>query len=452
VPVAIGALVCVVAAAALVVTRGTSPYPDEWDPRIEPLARFVETERGLTFKHPIHVDFFERDAFETQSAADVEDTPDGRADADRSTGMFRAFGLVQGDVDLFDAGTQLRSEGVSGLYSSDTKRIRVNGTEWDEMTRLIVVHELTHALQDQHFDLNRLRATLPGTQADNLTAMVEGDASWVERRYQESLSAEEQAHLAADPDAEAPDLPEVPSVLSSLFGAPYALGEPFVGLLHELDGPTAINDAIKSPPTSDEQLLDPFRYFDHDMPVELTIPDPAKNEEEFDRGTLGALFWYLVFAERIGPKDALAAADGWGGDAYSAFVRDDKVCVRALWHPDTPTDREEFIGAFTAWASAMPAGSVTYNLADDINMQACDPGPTATIPPPVEPDVDPLVLPASRSFIALAVVREGGKAEMARCVADRLVRALTPAQLAAEGEVLDPAVQAQVELAATACR
>ena len=63
----------------------------------------------------------------------------------------------------------------------------------DVATRVTVVHELTHALQDQHFDLNKLTDATKTSGADTaLTALIEGDAVRVENKYVDALSKADQ--------------------------------------------------------------------------------------------------------------------------------------------------------------------------------------------------------------------------------------------------------------------
>ena len=69
--------------------------------------------------------------------------------------MFRALGLIEGDVDLFDKSNELQGKGIIGFYSYDDERLRIRGTELTPDVECVLVHELTHALQDQNFDLGK---------------------------------------------------------------------------------------------------------------------------------------------------------------------------------------------------------------------------------------------------------------------------------------------------------
>jgi hypothetical protein len=377
---------------------GGPSYPDAWDPRIEPLADFVSNERGLLFEHPVHVDFLDEATFDAQATEGPGPTDEEREELERFAGLFRAFGLVSGEIDLYETGNELMSDGVLAYYSPETKRITVNGDTLDASTRVTVVHELTHALQDQHFDLAKVQAATDDVTAETLTAVIEGDATRIENRYFDQLGAaeKEEAFAGYADDGEEADYGRFPRVIVSSFGAPYALGESFVGILSEAKGESAVSDAISSPPASTEQVLDPFAYLAGDEPLAVAEPALADGEESFDSGTLGALFLYLMLNERMDPKEALAVVE--------------------------------------AWAAAMPVGSVQVSVDAHLSIESCDPGVDAVIPPPVTPDLDPLTVPATRVAIAHEVIQGDWSVDETKCIVEHYFGGLTVDQMTASDD------------------
>ena len=110
----------------------------------------------------------------------------------------RALGLVEGEVDLAAAFGDLASEGTLAYYDPATEVVYVRGDELTPSVRVTVAHELTHVLQDQHFDLERL-ADPDYERYDGLRAMAEGDAGRIEDAYTaEVLTTAEQADAEAD--------------------------------------------------------------------------------------------------------------------------------------------------------------------------------------------------------------------------------------------------------------
>ena len=119
----------VLAAAAtvywLVIRDQGPPHPDAWDERVQDYVDIVEDERGLDFEHPVYVDFLPDAEFADQVTADEEDlTAEDREEIEQSTGLFRALGLLEGDVDLFEQANELNGAGIVGYYSYEDERIR----------------------------------------------------------------------------------------------------------------------------------------------------------------------------------------------------------------------------------------------------------------------------------------------------------------------------------------
>ena len=135
----------------------TAPtHPNAWDSRVKEYVDVVEDQRDLEFKHPIYVDFLSVKAFKKQVTSDEDDLTDkDREEIKQATSMFRALGLIEGEIDLFDTMNELQGAGIVGYYDYETERIRIRGTKLTPTVQSTLVHELTHALQDQHFDLEK---------------------------------------------------------------------------------------------------------------------------------------------------------------------------------------------------------------------------------------------------------------------------------------------------------
>ena len=93
---------------------------------------------------------------------------------EQTIGFFRAIGLVEGTSDLFGATNQLSGDGTLAYYDPTDQRVRVRGTEQTEAVKATLAHELTHALQDQYFNLSRRGGN--DDAVDRFRAVVEGAA------------------------------------------------------------------------------------------------------------------------------------------------------------------------------------------------------------------------------------------------------------------------------------
>lgn len=452
------------AAATFFVLRDDgSSYPDAWDARIEPYVEIVEKQRELSFDHPVAVRFLGAAAFEKSVRADKADLDaDDRKDLAESTSLLRALGLLAGDVDLFDAVNDATGAGTLAYYSFEDEVITVRGTRLTVANRATVVHELTHALQDQKFDIGerleklRKEASDGGatTQADAFDAIVEGDAERVAARYRDSLDEDDRSALDAAEAADASDaltgLAKVPKVVQTLLGAPYALGEALTQTVAS-EGTEKLDALFTDPPPDDSVLLDPLRALDPLRTTRVDVPTLRSGETSFDTGQIGSLLTYLTLAERIPLDDALAAADAWTGDAYVGFEREDVLCARVDYAVSTAADRRRLESAFTDWIGAVDGTRATVSSSGrTVTFESCDPGREATLANDASEQA--LQLVATRAYIGAGTVDGGAPARFARCYADRVVAEFTVEQLTDPdfGED-DPAVTEQFEKLAEAC-
>ena len=180
--------------------------PTKWDPRLRPIADEVAKLRKLDFEHPVAAEFLDDAAFEKKVTTDRGKlSKQDKRDLERSQAQLRAVGLIGADVDLFDAVGSLQTSGVLAYYDPKTKKITVKGTNLDDVaTRVTVAHELTHALQDQHFDLQKLEQAAAADHGSTvLHTIAEGDAVRIENEYVKTLSeADQQAYQTQNAQTE----------------------------------------------------------------------------------------------------------------------------------------------------------------------------------------------------------------------------------------------------------
>lgn len=423
----VGALVAVVAGAGVVavIAEGDDDHPSEWDPRVADLVAFVEDERGHDFDHPVAVDFLTEKEYAELTRTDAAGlTDEEQAEIEDTEGLLRALGLVEGDLDLVESINDLSDTGTLAYYDFEEDRIVVRGTEVTPDLAVTLVHELTHALQDQVFDLGRLAEDGDDTTSGEqfaFRALAEGDADRVETSYVESLGAHERTALESvrEEGLEELEAEEIPDALTAIFAAPYALGSGFVLLLDAVDD-DALDEAFADPPTTEEHLLDPFTFLDGDDPAVVDAPEVPDGADVFDEGDFGALSLFLVLAARVDVDLALDAALGWGGDSYAAYRRDGGVCMAFAVVGDEPADTDELELALEAWAGAAPDASATTSRDGDVvRLESCDPGADAAVPSGAA--LDALQIAAIRSQILAEWTAGGAPRAAAECFADEVL-------------------------------
>lgn len=410
--------------------RGPS-YPKAWDTRVLEEVQFVESTRELKFEHPVTLSFLAEEAFVEKVGDAEEPTAEDKRDEKRALEMLRALGLVGGGVDLHAAVEDLRRSGIVGLYVSEEKTLYVRGTELTPYVRSTVVHELTHALQDQHFDLDGLFEKAPDGDDTALRGLIEGDAVRVEENFQSQLSPQDkQAYDAASQTAVArAEDADVPAVLQHLQEIPYVLGPGLLDVLLQQGGNAAVDRAFHTPPVSEAQLADPVHVPLDRRPVKVADPALPPGADELDEATpFGQMSLFQVLGAKLGYSRAWAAVQGWAGDRSRTYRQDGRTCVAV----DVQMADAAAGGRVTAAARAWAAGNdrtVVEQEGTSLHLRACDPGSEA-VAAPVEPDAFE-VLAARAQLGHYLVVQQRVPPRFAECLSRVVVARLGDAGFAA---------------------
>lgn len=253
-----------------------------------------------------------------------------------------ALGLVPVEFDYVGMITRLYRAELAGFYEPKEKALFLDRKLRGPEREAALSHELVHALQDQHFDLQALMDYRPG-ESDRLSAihaLAEGDAmsAMIDqvllahgRRAvdvpDEFLGTQVRASAALNTE-----IADAPAVLVRSLIAPYVDGVIFVNSLRRAGGWGAVDHAWKRPPASTEQILHPEKFESAEAP--LAVPDPAPPAGfEFravHSDVVGEESIRSILEEWLPRAAAVEAAAGWGGDRYSVFRDGDTSLL--LWH------------------------------------------------------------------------------------------------------------------------
>lgn len=343
------------------------------DPLLEIVAGLItltEELRGLYFLAEPMITIVSPEELAGRLRADVEDELEPE-DLARDQEALRILGVLDGDLDLATFYADLLAEQVVGFYDSESKEmvIQTSPDGLTEYNKLIIVHELTHALTDQHFEFGPLTGELfDAEEYDALSALsslIEGDATYVEGLYVQSLPADALLEILAEFDSvDSPIFDMAPYYLQETLLAPYIEGLDFVTTQYESAGWSAVDLAYRVPPATTEQILHPKAYLRGESPMALVlgglIPEPYVVGEEsvWGESNLRSLLGSVLL-----PGPLNAAVEGWGGDSYRILWDGTRAIFQMHYLGDTPTDSDEFALAFASYLeAAVPADATWWML------------------------------------------------------------------------------------------
>jgi hypothetical protein len=349
------------------------------------IARDVERLRGWTFQDPVPTSFVARHEVTQMLLKELaQEYPDELLRADEA--FFKMVGILPHSHDLKADLLDIMTSQIGGYYDPKDKTFHIVEDLTERYGPLplavVIAHELTHALDDQRFDLKKLMDSA-GKDEDRMfavTAMGEGSATVLMNRY--LVERLEQLGSAAVGLAifSAVSLMQDRESMEMLMSAPryyqtlvarYTAGEAFMryGAIYT-EGETeterhaaALARAAEDLPQSSEQILHPAKYWrpEHrDDPVLIDSADVRSLLEQVGLNvsheqTAGELLCAIVTQRRGAAMDGLTAdqwtnpaAAGWGGDRFYLVGSAGEQTPAGIWFTlwDTPQDRTEFLNAY----------------------------------------------------------------------------------------------------------
>lgn len=243
-----------------------------------------------------------------------------------------AFGLIPKGFNLDAFLVDLLTEQIAGLY--DPKAHEFYIADWipaDEQ-RMVMAHELTHALEDQHFDIEPwVHAARPNDDAEMAReAVLEGSAMAAMLEYElkgKGLNLKDLPEF--DPSvfvgdlAETPVLKKAPPFIKDSLMFPYFSGLTFSMGVLKSGGWAAFSSVFARPPANTQQILHPEMYFANRAPTPMKVDLPATAPGEkwvlLEENSLGELGWKEVLKQFLDEARAKEMAAEWDGDEYATY-------------------------------------------------------------------------------------------------------------------------------------
>jgi hypothetical protein len=328
----------------------------------------IEQLRGMKFTRPVAAKLTDKKGFieYAKKRQEAMDSPERRQ---RDELVAKLLGLVPFDLDLTKTLDGFLEQQVGGFYDPGTNTFYLMEQFEGDLARIILAHELTHALDDQCFGLDKLvQGAAQETDAEfAIQAMAEGSGTNAMMVWTVKHAGEIDKSALGSSDLETKGLDTAPTVIWKPLLAAYLRGD---GFLAHAEGMNMLATPAKTeelkrcfvdPPRSSEQILHPKKYWDpkkRDDPKYVSVDSSGLSKEwkVIGQDTLGELYLALLtqpFAERGGldTKDPMAilgvkftnkAAEGWGGDRLMLLANGDARALYLVTVWDTPEDAGEF--------------------------------------------------------------------------------------------------------------
>ena len=261
-------------------------------------------------------------------------------------------GLYPPHIDLKGQTVELLRDEVIGFYNPDTKQMVLiqppHKHAWFNakglgpgMNAMVLAHELTHALQDQHFDIEQMmhRVRDNDDQTLALKCVAEGDATlagfgYVAGRLKSADVGLLVSQLDALPASLAVRRHEIPLAVTVPMLFQYSGGSRFVAEAWRRGGWAAVDQLYRNPPRSSQQIMQPELYFDHfTPPVDIELmgyENLLTGWKKVDDDTYGELLLKLILQRNLPPHAAaFATLPRWAGDRIITLKKSNALTL--LW-------------------------------------------------------------------------------------------------------------------------
>jgi hypothetical protein len=347
---------------------------------VDEILKFVGNDTALPIKHDVKRRLATRDQVQSYLEKSMKDDKDAKR-LERSSAVLKKFGLLPRDFDLGKFLVAMLREQVAGYYDVKTKTVNLLNWVDVEGQKPVLAHELTHALQDQSFNIDKWMKG-SSDKADNKRdeptpddikndeessarqAVIEGQAMVVLMDYSlapqgrttldspQIVAALEQGMLEGGKDS--PKFRDAPMFLKEELTFPYRYGLDFTLALEKAGGKElAYAGAFKDPPKTSREIMEPQTYLTHEKLQPMKMIDMEKDfktYDPFDIGAMGEFDVDVLVEQYAGHEAAEAIYPEWrGGYYYAGKPKADKsapISVLYVSRWSSPAKAAEFAAIY----------------------------------------------------------------------------------------------------------
>jgi hypothetical protein len=318
---------------------------------VDEILQFASLDTDLPIKHKVKRRLTKRDEVQSYIEKSMKDDKDAKR-LERSSAVLKKFGLIPRNFDLSTFLIAMLREQVAGYYDVKTKTVNLLNWVDAEQQKPVLAHELTHALQDQSFGIEKWMKGLAGQtdskdnkkddpspsdiENDEETsarqAVIEGQAMVVLIDYSlaptgktileapQIVDALKQGMLVGSSDS--PTFRDAPIFLKEELTFPYRYGLDFTAALLQAGGKElAYAGALNNPPKTTREIMEPQTYLAHEKLPPLKMIDMEKDfkgYDPFDIGAMGEFDVDVLVEQYAGRDEATAIYPEWRGGYYFA--------------------------------------------------------------------------------------------------------------------------------------
>jgi len=276
--------------------------------------------------------------------------------------IMEKFGLLPKDYPLDQILVKVLAEQIAGLYDPDSQEFFI--ADWISAAdqRSVMSHELTHALQDQHFHIDKWsNAAKPNDDGELARdAVLEGSAMAAMLDYElrgkgtiRDLGDFDPAMFMGDLDS-SPELSKAPKVLQDELLFPYLAGITFTQhILKAGNGWPDFYKVFEKPPASTQQIMHPDLYMQGVMPAKVDLPETkgliSADWKKLDENDMGEFGVQEILKQYLLKPRSVAIAATWAGDRYAIFENQKNKRTMLVFRVRLSNDADaaRFFGAYS---------------------------------------------------------------------------------------------------------
>jgi hypothetical protein len=324
---------------------------------VDEILKFASEDTGLPIKHDVKRRLAKRDEVQRYIEKSMKDDKDAKR-LERSSAVLKKFGLLPRNFDLGTFLVAMLREQVAGYYDVKTKTVNLLNWVDVEQQKPVLAHELTHALQDQSFGIEKWmkesevnnekdkddekedkkkdepsQGDIAGDEESGARqAVIEGQAMVVLLDYSlaptgktmlespQIVDALKKSMLVGSADS--PAFRDAPIFLKEELTFPYRYGLDFTGALLKAGGKElAYAGAFEDPPKTTREIMEPQTYLTHEKLEPMKMIDMQKDfrgYDPFDIGAMGEFDVNVLVEQYSGRETAEAMYPEWRGGYYFA--------------------------------------------------------------------------------------------------------------------------------------